>query len=225
MLRTIAMAISLMVAVAVPTQAQSAEQKNQIRTSGTARVDAPINSATIRAGVATSAATADTAVAENNAVMRRVIDAVVEFGVPRVNIQTSGFGIYERYDNDGQPNGFRVSNSVRIKTDNVGTVGQLLDVVVRNGANRVGGVTLTTEADSDLSDEALALAFADAQRKAQVLAQTASVTLGAPLRIDEQVRSSSSYSASFSSLAADTVPIEPGQGGVTATVQVVYEIQ
>lgn len=188
--------------------------------------------ATVNAGVTTEAATATEAVDANNAIMIRLIAAIEAAGIASNDIQTANFNVYPRYNySNGQSRliGYMASNNVSVVSRDIASVGSLLDTMSGAGATQINGIYFDVEDDDAAQDQALAAAVSDAFNKANVLANAAGVTLGAPIAIDSTNGAAQVYvplNRGASELAnSDAVPISPGENTVATMVTIVYEIQ
>ncbi len=121
--------------------------------------------------------------------------------------------------------GFRASNRVTITVRDVAKVGNVIDTLVTNGANDIGGISFAVSQSSKLLDDARPKAIADARRKAEIYAQAAGISLGAPLRIIEESSPSPVAYRKMSAGMASPAPIAPGEETLRISVSVTYEIK
>lgn len=187
-------------------------------------------------GVHTEESTAAEAVAANNAQTQQVIDALKKFGVEEKDIHTSSFSIWpiDRYDPaTGAPTGekyYSVDNTIYITARDLTKLGALLDTVIKAGANTINSVQFDLSDKTAAMKEARAAAMKNAQLQAEELAGLANVALveitnisyvdATPYAYAEMGRGGSGGAGIQAS-----VPIEPGQMTITATVSVTYEIK
>jgi len=75
------------------------------------------------------------------------------------------------------PDGFEVTETVQVKIRNLAQAGELIGGVSDLGATTVSGLSFTIDDEKSLKAEARALAIAEAQDKAEVLAQQLGVKL------------------------------------------------
>src|SRR5882762_5848628 len=85
-----------------------------------------------------------------------------------------------------QITGYRASNRVTLTLRDVTKIASAIDTLVGAGANEISGISFSVAQASKLLDDARSQAIADAQRKAEIYAKAANVTLGAPLSISEE---------------------------------------
>ncbi|MFN4100901.1 MAG: SIMPL domain-containing protein [Pararhodobacter sp.] len=236
--RAMALSVALATLMAASATAQPMAEPNSCGTSGPSRLSvvgeglsrvAP-DMATVQVGVTTQADSAAEAMRLNSEQQNAVIEALNGAGIDGRNIQTSGVTLTPlmRYD-DGQPpsvTGYQASNLVSVRMADLARVGEVLDTIVTAGANEINGITFSREDDADAIDEALRAAVADARRKAEVLAEASGLSLGAVITMRDlpsgegdprpmmQMRSES----------AGSVPIQPGEGHLSARVEIEYTL-
>ena len=209
-------------------------QPRTISVTGYAQVLLSPDIAYISIGVHSEAQSATEAVASNNSLTQKVIDAIKNQGVDTKDIQTTNFSVYqqEKYDKNGNSLGtfFMTDNTVYVTMRDITKIGDILDASIAAGANSIYGISF------DVQDKEAALAsgrdqaMADAQSQAEQLAKAAGGTLGA-------VQSITYYSNSPSPIYYDTkasptglgggssVPISSGQLTLTVSVSVIYPIK
>ena len=206
---------------------------------GQGSVTAAPDMAMVSSGVVSDADTAAEAMTANSTAMAEVVARIKEAGIEARDIQTSGFNVSPRYarvkSSDPQEYrqelvGYRVSNSVNVRVRDLAKLGGLLDVMVRDGANQVGGVSFIVSNADTLKDEARKEAMADAMRKAKLYAEAAGVELGRVLSINEQDHSPRPVMmmarAEFKGAdAAAPAPIEAGESELSIRVNVSWELK
>lgn len=202
-------------------------------------VTATPDTAIVSAGVVSEAETAGAALSENNAAMRKLVEAVRTAGVAEKDVQTSGFSIdpvmvYPQPKSDGTQDppritGYRVSNQVTVKIREIAKAGDLLDQVVRAGSNQIQGITFTVEDTTALFDQARGEAIRKARRTADVYADAGGFALGRILSVSEQggyVPMPAPYArmAMAAEAVSDKVPVAVGEQEMRITVNVTWEI-
>lgn len=206
---------------------------------GTGTVTAAPDMAILTSGVVSDAETAGDAMSANTAAMSAVIARIKESGIEQRDIQTSGFSVQPRYrqiksgslDNGEYRSeiiGYRVSNNVSVRVRELAKLGGLLDTMVRDGANQVGGVSFIVSDADKLKDEARKEATADAIRKAEIYAEAAGIKLGRVLSISEQDYSPRPMMmmarAEMKMDGAAPAPIEAGETALDVRVNITWEI-
>lgn len=202
-----------------------------ISVNGSGRAFLTPDVANISIGVHTEDEDASAAVASNNERAQQVAEALESFAIDPKDIQTTNFSIFPRqdFDSEGKPLGisFVVDNTVYVTLRDIDKVGEVLDAVVKAGANSISGIQFDVADRTEALSEARQAAVADALAQAEELAQAAGVELG-------EVQTISSYSSPIPmpkpaavqlEAAAAEVPISPGQLIITVEVNIVYLIQ
>ena len=137
-----------------------------ISVSGTATASSSPDTLIIVLGVESEAKTANESLSENSNSLNSVISSLSDSGISKDDIQTSNFSIYPLYDNIEDSNGnwqqivngYRVSNILSIQTEKIDSAGDIIDVAVSSGANRVDDVSFQLSDDKleKISDDLIA---------------------------------------------------------------------
>ena len=189
--------------------------------------------AEVSAGVQILADTVLEATQENQSIVERIMVALEKQGIPEEKIQTSNYSIWAEQDyqepRQNRISGYRVSNIVSIRIDDVSKVGDVLAAVTNAGANSIHGIQFGVKDTAALEQDARKAAMEDARARAEALATLAGVQLGEVLSI------STSYGAgppgpmmarSFEMTDAAAAPgISPGQQSVNVQVNVSFAIR
>lgn len=208
------------------------QEERGIMVMGEGKAWAEPDVAMITIGVETRARTAREAAGENKGRMTDVMEALQGMGIAEEDVQTVDYRIQPEIDwDDGEPRviGYLASNSVLIKIRQIDQVGDVLDVVTEAGANNIYGIQFTFDDPASLREQARAEAMADAQRKAEALANLAGVGLGKPRIISESFIEpppffmETAYAPAME--AGGGVPVSPGQLEVTVQVQVTFDFR
>ena len=235
--RQIVLASLFGVMVMVISSQTMAEVENRyITVQGHGETSAPPDTAWVSSGVNTQADTADEALKQNNSLMQEVIDVFKDADIDDKNIQTSGFNVHPVYDysrNTSPPKltGYQVSNSVTVKLTDLDRLGELLDDVVNAGSNQISGIRFGFDDNEALLDEARKNAIANALKKAQLYAQAADVEVGDVVSISEmqinfpQPVYHRAEMAQAKMMDAGSVPVMSGEQEISASVNVVYELE
>ncbi len=183
--------------------------------------------AVVQVGVETQAKTAAIAAQENNRKQAAVLAAIRGLGVPSAQIRTLNFSVapIQRYDDKERRlvvDGYRVSNTVQVETDRLEQTGQIIDVGLSNGANRVAGLDFMVKNQSKAQETALALAVASARRQAEVAAEAAGgkVVELLELSIDDYERPMPRpvMAMARSDMAEATIPTPVSEGTTTVAI-------
>jgi uncharacterized protein YggE len=192
---------------------------NTISVSGTGKVTATPDLATVNIGVLSQGTTAVDVKNQNNSKVGKIIDFVKAQGVDAKDISTAQFSFYPQ-QNYGLGNstptitGYQGNQTITVKVHGVDkdqtVLEKVLDGAVNNGANEINGVNLSVENPDALQQQAQKAAIADAKQKATDLAKEAGLNLGKVVSVSE---SSGGYPGPLP-YAMDSAPM--GMGGGTA---------
>lgn len=153
-------------------------------------------------------------------------------GIAAEDLQTSNLSLSPRYKDGkyGDQNailGFVASSTLHVRVKQLDQLGGLLDQVVQDGANTLGGLRFDILDPAPLVEEARRAAVADARARAELYAEAAGVTLGPVI----EIRESGGYGRPqpemmmYARAAADSgVPIAQGEVSLSASVSMVYQI-
>lgn len=231
MFRPILAAILLIAASTAPIRAEAPHPV--LTVTGTGSALAPPDIATVTAGVETTKDTAADALTENSEVMADVIETLTAANVAAKDIQTSGLTVQPQYQssrssssyNGQELNGYRVFNTITATVRDLDNLGDVLDQLVRSGANRLNGVRFGFADPVAMVAEARRGAVADATLSAETYAAAAGVKLGPIRSISDFGGSGGGVRIEMDAVQArSAVPIAQGQSSITASVQIVWEI-
>ena len=190
------------------------------------------DTAEVTAGVVTQAVTAAQALAQNNAGMDKVLKAVAALGIADKDVQTTNVSVVpQRRQGRQEPQppeivGYEVSNQVRIKVRDLTALGRLLDALVGQGANALGGISFSVAEPAPVLDQARTKAMADARRRAEVYSQAAGVKLGPVQSIREATPAIPRFGGEMlRATAMSAAPVAPGEQEFQASVTVTYAIK
>lgn len=197
-------------------------------------VQSPPDRAGVGAGVTTMAPTAVAALRANSGAMEKLVAALKARGVAAKDIQTSGLNLSPQYDYnnraDGQPPrfiGYQVSNMVRVTTDDIASLGELLDALVAAGGTNIEGPWFSVkDADAKLAPARTA-AFRTAGERAADYARLAGYGRAELLSVTEGSSMAGPRPMPYAMAAEAAMGkavIEPGQVGSTLTLQFQYRL-
>jgi hypothetical protein len=199
--------------------------------------------ATIEVGVVTQGPVVADALADNNARMSRVIDALRQLKIADSDIHTSSFMIQPKYEKRPQGDydydelrtviGYYISNKVTITVTDMSKIAKIIDATVQAGANASGQVSFDVKNLTQQMDKAREAAIGSAFHKAQILAAAAHLDLGPALSITDN-QANREYNG-HASAGVETVvvtgsripstPILPGEITLNSQVNVVYALK
>lgn len=184
----------------------------------------------VNIGVVTRDVELSRAQQENATLTQRVIQSLLQLGLPQEKIQTTDYRIQPIYEyKEGTQTfiGYEVSNYLSIIVDQVEQVGIMIDTAVKNGANRVGDIQFSISNDHAYYQQALKKALENAFSKAHAIVRPMGLSLHPiPLQIIEHPieRTPIPFQTLYSVEQTNdvTTPIEPGQIEVKAKLEVKF---
>lgn len=190
------------------------------------------NEAEIRFSVTTEDESADAASAENAETMQAVIAALEEYG----EVQTEGYRVdpvrdygYFGEQRDLTIQFYRATNTVRLTSTDLESVGDAIDSALEAGANDVSGLNfeLSEDAQNELRRELLSEAGENAKQKAESIASGLGLSVGKVQSVSEgsvYFPSNYRYASALMEDAAST-PIQAEDLEVRASISVTYIIK
>ncbi|MBA3471516.1 MAG: SIMPL domain-containing protein [Herpetosiphonaceae bacterium] len=226
----VALGVALVMPRASAAQNPTTDSRKRITVVGHGEIKITPDVAQVTIGVQSEGQDAATALADNNAKMQALIDAIKNAGIAETDIQTVGFSIYPTYNYDSpspQITGYQVSNAVNVKVAIAGA-GDLLDKVVAVGANNVANIAFEVSNPAQALAEARQAAMNDAKLRADQFAGASNATVGQVLVISELVSQAPVFPvmerAADMGAAGNAVPIQPGQQIQAIDIQVTFEL-
>lgn len=173
---------------ALPAQAEGAVGGNTISTDGGGEVAVPADGAKVRLGVQ---AQGDTAAAASATAARRLaslVAALEPLGDAIAPPVSSGYSVSPewKWDEDGDQRvllGYTASSALRVEVRDLDRLGDVIDAALAGDADDVGSPTFTSSREREARDRALAIAYRQAARDAEVLAEAAGGSLGELLEL------------------------------------------
>ncbi len=224
--------VSLAACAGTPVTVSSAPTIRSLSASGVGEVYLVPDVAYINVGVRVDADEVSEALSANNIQANSISQALQELGVEARDIQTSNFNVYPMmdYGMDGQVSRkyFVVENTVYVTVRDLSKLGQLLDTVVRSGANNINGVSFDVVDKAEAEAQARDMAIEKAKAQAEAIAKATGVKLGDLQSVS--VYSSGATMATYEAkgiggMMPSTVPVSAGQLLIRVDANVVYEIK
>lgn len=211
--------------------AQERAMQRMVTVSAEGSIGARPDIAHIQSGVVTEAATAAAALSQNSTTMTNLTIGLKATGIADADIKTTSFNVAPRYVHarDGSAptiDGYRVTNDVHVIVRNIAKIGELLDQLVKLGANQIGGLSFDISKADALKDEARKAAIANARRRAELYAAAAGASLGPVVAISEETVHMAPRGAMMArAAAAESVPISEGTQQIEVRVTVSWELK
>ena len=197
-----------------------------IDVTGSGKVYAAPDQATVQLGVTSQATSAAEALKDNSAKTAAVLTSIKNIGVDAKDIQTNDFSIFPTYASNGTTiTGYQVNNTVVVVIRDLANAGTILDQVVQAGANNISGLSFDIADPSKLQADARAKAIADARAKAEAMASAAGVSLGDIITISESVSSAPMPMARVAMADAAAVPVATGQQQIAVDVTISFVLR
>lgn len=189
--------------------------------------------AIISTGVVTRASTARAALDQNAARMERVRAALRRAGIADKDIQTSNINLNPeyRYVQDQPPRltGYTASNQVSVRFRDIAKSGDILDVLVAEGANQINGPSLTIDKPEEALDEARTKAIAIGRARADIYARALGMRVVRLLSVSE---GGANYPVppmpvmmEARAMGNAATKIDPGEQKVSVTLGMTFELQ
>lgn len=197
---------------------------------GTGTISQPPDTVHIQLEVITRNEQLDVAKQENDLRMNQVIRALLEFGVPRDQIQTTYFQlrpIYENKNGNLELVTYEVQNNITVRIKDLDQISQVITIAQQAGANQIFNLKFSIENVDAYERYALQKALEDALAKAQSIANQMSLMLDpVPVTIKEEVAEQPIpfLKTSLTEYQSAT-PIEPGLIPISASVHVEFQFQ
>lgn len=209
----------------IPIHVLPRREVNVITISGEGMVLVQPNVAYITVGVETESKNLQEAQAENSQISANVIQAIYHLQVPQEHIRTTEYRINNVYDYvEGKQifRGYEVRHLLEVKVEEIAQVGEVVNAVVKAGANVIYNVRFDITNRSERYNEALVLALRDAQSKARTISGALGVNLN-PIPFEITEAKEGIVPVPFQTFEATKVagvstPIEPGQLQIRANI-------
>lgn len=214
------------VAAAAPTNVAS------VTVIGTGEAVGAPDEARLQVGVETIRESADEAMAQNEATIQTIMQALTNLGIAEADIQTANYNLWaeQRYDENGQLQGivgYHVSNQLNVTIRDISKVGDVLSQAAAAGANNIYGVTFAVSDPAALEAIAREKAVANARERAASLAALSGKELGDVLIVTEVIGAPAPMfeGAYLRDQAGGGVAVAEGSLTFITNVQVTFELK
>lgn len=201
----------------------------QIIVTGEGTVTAAPDLATVNLGVTTTDQMAAAAMQANSTALAAVMERLKAAGIADRDLQTSNLQLNPNWtnpDNGGMAviSGYTASNMLSVRVRDLTILGAVLDAAISDGANTLNGISFGQSDPRPIQDAARQAAVADAMARANLLTEAAGVKLGRVLSISENAGYGAPMPMMKAADMAESVPVAAGEIGVTASVNMVFEL-
>ncbi|MGH2729589.1 MAG: SIMPL domain-containing protein, partial [Actinomycetota bacterium] len=202
-------------------EAQESDRTDTVTVAARKSVDIEPDIGTVTLGIRTEDLSAQGATDELIAKARRILDALEAIGFGEDQVSTEDIRLNrtclrncrEKEDSDdAKVVGYEASATVRVETEELERLGEVIDAGVEAGANSIKGVKFDVKDKTEATKEALRQAMVFATDKARVLAETGGRQLGPALIITEG-RTEAPEGVNFAPAALDFIGSKGGGGG------------
>ena len=205
-------------------------EEGSITVSGTGRVAVAPDVADLQLGVSIVRRTVAIARAEAATTMAAILAAVEAAGVPRHDVRTTTLSVQPRYDyRDNKPptlTGYELANGASVIIRDLARLGEVIDGTLAAGATSMDRLAFRVADPEPTERQARLLAMAMARSRADVLAESAGLSIVGVADVVEGGASPPPWprmKAERMMVAADAAtPVEAGETEISVTVTVTY---
>ena len=169
--------------------ASATEPRPSITITGSGKILYAPDMGYLHVGVASEGGTAAEAWQKNEAIVKKIFEALKNLGLEERDFKTTNLNVQPRYlhKKDEAPKllGYTVSYDLVVTVRKLDQMGTLLDRMVAAGANRHMNVSFGCSNMEKLLDQARAKAVADARKRADLYVKGASASVGDVLAITD----------------------------------------
>lgn len=188
-------------------------------------------------GVVSTDRTLAPALADNEAKMKAILQKLREIGLSPEEMRTDQFAIYPKLTptpknppEDWSPAviGYEVRNTVRVRTEKLGLVDQMISGVVQQGGNLFQDMAFSLQNEIQAQQEAIGAAFEKASGYAIHAAKEAGVTLGKILECNISqpfIQAKGIHTNRLMSVQDGGSALSPGSVEVSASISLVYQLK
>lgn len=238
------MLVSLALSACIPVPSATAPQVNNaypptLNVSGRSDVFLTPDLAYVNIGVHTESENVADSLSQNNEQAQAISETLQKLGVAKEDIQTSAFNIYPYQDygpygpgpetTEAPPIKYAVDNTVFVTVRELDKLGEILDAVVRKGANSIHSVQFDVQDKSAALAQARQEAIQNGRAQAEEMAQAAGVTIGDLVSLSVHGGDNGQPMFAEKGLGgvqgASSVPVSAGQLVITMYAEMSFRIQ
>jgi hypothetical protein len=225
--------------VVAPVEAQTSDVQDYavLNVNGEGIVTSSPDLAKVSFAVVTEEKSASEAQKENAAIIKKVINDLENYGIDKKSIVTRNFRVtpkYEYINDERQKNrvltGYKAYHELKVELENIENVGEVIDLGIKSGVNRVNYVDFYLSDSKELYNSALKKAVREAKDKSQIIAETLGKNIIGIVEISEgganmpvPLRENYAYEEVQAMGDAGT-QIKPGELTIRANVFVKYKL-
>lgn len=187
---------------------------------------------TMTVGIDVTDSSAHAAMADNNTKAAAVTAAFTAGGVAAKDVQTSDLSVQPSYNSNNVITGYDVTNTITAQLRDFATAGSVIDAVAAAAGNavRIDSLSFSVEDPRTLEDAARHDAVGQAVSHAQAMATAAGERLGPVCALTDDTQATVTpqpypFGAAAGSIAAPSVPLEPGSQQESDQVTMVYALR
>jgi uncharacterized protein YggE len=189
MRKTIWMMAAALAMTAAGPVAAAAQEARLVTMTGYGSVQGTPDRAWVTVGVEKRDSQTKIAQEQTAIAMEHIQQRLKALAIPLAAVRTSSFNVQQdwQFQPGGQRTlrGYIVSNQIEVRVDDITKVPAVIDGSIDAGANIIHGVRWDMKSRDELEQRALALAFADARKRAEVIATASGARLGAVYAVQE----------------------------------------
>lgn len=156
-----------------------------ITVNGEGKISVVPDHVTISVAVESETNDAPSAKAENDAVIRKILQFAKEIGLDAKEVQTDYIRLEPYYKYEERVTRYKAYQSVNITLRDLSKYDKLMMGLINSGANRINSVEFKSKDIVALKDKARLLAVKDAQNKAKAMTAEIGQSIGKAFYIDE----------------------------------------
>lgn len=206
-----------------------AAASRSLTVTGQAQMQVSPETAVITFGAQAEHKEASAAMTEVSRRMAAILSELDIAGIAKGDLQTRRIDLSPVWSHSGQNRdrqqitGFVATNSVELRVRDLDRLGEMLDLVLRLGANDMGGLRFEQGDPSDDMGLLRVQAVENAMTKARQLAEAAGLGLG-PARVIVDGGASAPGPMMRMEMAASDVPVAPGEITLSHSVTVTFDM-
>jgi uncharacterized protein YggE len=200
----------------------------ELTVTGVGSVSVPADNAYVSMSVVTDAVKPADALNMNSEATNRVFASLAKLGIKKNEMQTRDLSLRAKYNypEKGQPKleGYTVTHTIQITVCNLPDTGKVVDAVVKDGANRIDGISFGLSQDKlkDATNLARKQAAKDATDKLELYCNCFNVKIRELKSFSEYTSSPGrmAYTADRAAVGQSAAPTNVEGGDITIRIQV-----